>query len=223
MERSVPDHKNQSKKTKPSRCRKLPIRYGTRAKLDISDSTEGDFSADSSDNDFDPSTDVPSAKRPRAVASVSGQISNILDINNVSEELNFDEEFDEIKIDQISCSNGMSSSDNNHIPEVDISTVKNPLNRDCMVDGNLISELHKNTVEILARIAIIEKTLIKKGSMAIDVIEDSKPYEFIEKINSFSKSNRLPLTNIEDMKIFNENLGDQSFRKVAVRSQVNSQ
>lgn len=80
------------------------------------------------------------------------------------------------------------------------------------VNGN-----HKLLLEILTRIRVIEESLMKNGTLAGASNNMGKESSF-EELQIFSKSNHLPLQNIEDMNSFEENLCDPDFRKIAVRT-----
>lgn len=77
-------------------------------------------------------------------------------------------------------------------------------------------------IEILARVENIEKELMRNAlprySAAAnhdfqDDVTTVKPYD---EFHTFLKSNRLPLTNADDMKLFENNLKDAEFKKAAV-------
>lgn len=75
---------------------------------------------------------------------------------------------------------------------------------------------HKLLLEILARIRTIEEALMKNGTLNSAKNDIDKKNSFDE-FHVFSKSNRLPLKNMEDLNTFEKNLNHQEFKNVAVR------
>lgn len=68
--------------------------------------------------------------------------------------------------------------------------------------------------------SVIEDSLLKNGSL-ISVNNNIDKSNSFEDFHAFLKSNRMPLQNIEDTQLFETNLCDPEFRKVAVRADSN--
>lgn len=107
-------------------------------------------------------------------------------------------------------------NDQTSVIEASNASVTPPTNNgNCNADRDLL-------IEILARVQNIEKTLMQNAlprySAAAnhdfqDDVTTVKPYD---EFHTFLKSNRLPLTNVDDMKLFENNLKDVEFKKAAV-------
>lgn len=88
---------------------------------------------------------------------------------------------------------------------------------DLKMDGRMISKLYKNSIEILARITVIEKTLIKNQMLHLEKTEPHTEFKLkVEQLNTFLISNELPLKSIDQTKKFEANLTNETFKKYAV-------
>lgn len=121
----------------------------------------------------------------------------------------------------------------NQLPSVEKSTVtsqeqrvqstqnKLPDSSDCSVskiDTQLVQQLVNYSVEILERISVIEKSLIRNKILTPSIgMDNVNQLDVMEHVHVFMKSNDLPLGNIEHVKTFNDKLVDQAFKKTAVR------
>lgn len=214
-----------------NRKRNKPDRFGELGKLSEEESDDSflEMLRDDSFGDknyVDPS--IIQQKRP-IVATVkhpakkskyqSAPTGNISDIN-------FDDEFNAVEINKTkNCDESLENPDcaNNisHNKEaiVSVNTITEDFSIDCdeiiteeKPDDTAI-ELHRKMDEILARLMAIEKAMIKNNHLVNVKGIDRKS---IEKFQLFLKSNRLPIENIADMVIFEENLDDQNFRSDTV-------
>lgn len=81
------------------------------------------------------------------------------------------------------------------------------------VDTNLLKKLYENSIDILARVSVIEESMIKNGFLKpkSERLSLSKDH-----FDTFMKSNNLPLKSVEHMNTFNQNLKNEAFKKTAV-------
>lgn len=198
------------------RKRKIPSRYGE-VISDKESSSETDIYADNSMDD--PDFEVLNNKKRKTDESISDE--------SLSEEIqqNFDDEFDQIEsmstpvekshtpCDQTVLNNELNlSADQKHIPSREDGC-------DAHLDGQFLRNklliLEENTIQILTRIAVIEKTLIKAGSLVTIQNEETEKKAF-EKFYNFSESNNLPMKSLDDIKRFETKLNDKDFKEEAV-------
>lgn len=103
---------------------------------------------------------------------------------------------------------------------IDTNSIKNDDYLDTTVLNGLSSSVAGNNkllLEILARVRVIEESLMKNGSLIGANNNNISKGSSFEEFQTFMKSNRLPLQNIEDMASFEKNLFDSDFKKVSVR------
>lgn len=93
--------------------------------------------------------------------------------------------------------------------------------KDCSVSEASKADVnHKLLLEMLARVRVIENSLIRNRSLCT-INSNMDNGNSFEEFHAFLKSNRLPLQNIDDMKLFEANLCDPEFKKVAVSAYFN--
>lgn len=198
------------------RKRKVPSRYGAVISNEES-SSETDVYADNSMDD--PDFEVLNNKKRKTDESISDE--------SLTEETqqNFDDEFDQIE--------SMSTPvEKNHTP-CDQTVLNNELNLladqeyvpsredgcDERLDGQFLRKklliLEENTIQILTRIAVIEKSPIKAGSL-VTIQNDETEKKAFEKFYNFSESNNLPMKSLDDIKRFETKLNDKDFKEEAV-------
>lgn len=205
-----------------------------------SDTTEPDKFADNSDDDsnyepeeesnsptqreFDESYDeydeTPSKKR-RTSPSDSPQISIGLDFNNQFESISSKQPSD-LSVNECNDSeNAMAMGATT--PKESVSShspwTKEMDGDDIKLDDRILKQMYKNSIEILARISVIEKSLQKgqfstKSSHAHMYRNDLKLKT--DQFNIFMKSNDLPLMCADNMDRFESNLKDETFKLNAV-------
>lgn len=80
----------------------------------------------------------------------------------------------------------------------------------------IISQLLKNSVEILARISVLEEVVVndQKSTKKMEQFEQSKSN--LEQFRLFMKSNDLPLASLQHINAFEAKLKDETFKKAAV-------
>lgn len=96
------------------------------------------------------------------------------------------------------------------------STVQSPATAN-IDDVNVL--LYKNSLEILARLTVIENSLIKTGALTQKSLE-VKP-KSIDAVNAFMVAHHLPLKSMDHLKNFESNLQNESVRKTSVSIYVN--
>lgn len=80
------------------------------------------------------------------------------------------------------------------------------------IDVNLLSKMYENSVEILARLAVIENSLIKNG-----LLKQVKPEKkSTDAVNAFMLAHHLPLKSLEHIQKFESNLENESVKITAV-------
>lgn len=226
-------------KSIPKRGRAGPSWFGNMAKstdLNFSDELEDPYADDSfNDKTYVPETkkvpNLPKAKRTKTMATIPKEHSC-----NEFMNLELDDEFDKItnsKLHETACIKStavhelhdMSAS---HLVDVNEShsPTKNRLNsglvegeanvisKTSSIDINLLMSLHQNSIEILARISVIEESLIK--NKILTTIKKEDKFEEITHANVFLKANNFPFNCMEHMNTFEANLDCEDFKKVAV-------
>lgn len=223
---------------KPSRSQKIPVRFGATGALSFSENGSNDslqslFSDDSTDEY------VPAENPKRKIVHTVHQMTKKSKINddNFLPKFSWNENYD-VEFDQLNKSvDEQLSIHEDFIREIDVngrnaeqklSTVNSSVadvDHDQQKENTPTIEANKSDanfsmdrqllIEILARVKTIEDSIMKTGSLANVPVHVNSVKPFNE-FQTFLKSNRLPLKNIEDMNAFQENLDDAEFRKVAV-------
>lgn len=216
------------------RIRKMPKRFGEPGNISIDDS-------DTSPCDDDSMTDknyVPSPKKPRRdfnrkfemirsnnrienVDIECGEMNTMRDIgygtntcfqtnSNEQREVNrADNRIGNVATDKLDLIKMQDSNSVNYISRIiEMAEKQSEL-------VTLIHQLNGKINETLARVAIMEQLLLKNNTRGNN-IELSRTNNDLEVIDAFSKSNRLPLMNIDDTNVFEKNLDDSNFAKIAV-------
>lgn len=207
------------------RKRVEPMRFGRKANksdLSKSDSSNNLFCDDSQDD----KNYTPEKKKRKTQNDTSDQELADLDLNS---------EFDQIQIylqnhkesEQQSKSQEIIASNSNKSDASDLNTKTTSEQKKSVqntnscgfhcnneIDTSLLSKLYKNSVEILARVSVIEETLMKNG--LFKAIKSEKEIIDISHIEAFMKSNNLPLMSIEQLQTFESNLKNESFKKSTV-------
>lgn len=196
-----------------TRNKKKPNRYGNSESSFPTHEEEEEAFTDNSMDDPDfvlekssnsvSSDGEPSRKKTKIDASSKAQNKNI-----TFEKNNFDDEFDSIRQtlhenSQLTVSPSGQST-NNIVDSLDGAFIRQQL-----------LKLNTNTEQILARITVIEESLMRNGAL-ITVNTNAKRQKALEEFQSFSKLNKLPLKCIEDVKKFESNLLDSEFKSKAV-------
>lgn len=199
-----------------ARNRKVTQRYGY-IDLDHDSSTQIDNSNEPfSDNSFDDSLYAPPpTKRLKKNEFDSDSDSSCQSEQRMQKENdkvidNFDEYFDSIK-----------KASENSSPENNVSEFRqvveakndNSMSTELQFLRGMMTNLYKNSIQILTRIGIIEKSMMKNGNLI--TLEENQMDPFHE-YNTFIASQKLPLDDLENMKKFEENLTNEIFRKEAV-------
>lgn len=148
---------------------------------------------------------------------------------------NFDDEFNEVNLsskqsaecEAAQCSSRKNKSNNENTDRIaskrmyesdlvigaDSKGIDNAkIGKTSKATGDLVPEL---LVEILARVRNIEEALMNTDSLPSNKEKAEKGNSFDE-FHAFLKSHRLPLQDIDDMDIFEENLDNPEFKKIAV-------
>lgn len=214
------------------RIRKMPKRFGEPGNISIDDS-------DTSPCDDDSMTDknyVPSPKKPRRdfnrkfemirsnnrienVDIESDEMNTMRDIgygtntcfqtnSNEQREVNrADNRIGNVATDKLDLIKMQDSNSVNYISRIiEMAEKQSEL-------VTLIHQLNGKINETLARVAIMEQLLLKNNTRGNN-IELSRTN--LEVIDAFSKSNRLPLMDIDDTNVFEKILDDSNFAKIAV-------
>lgn len=97
----------------------------------------------------------------------------------------------------------------------------NVISKSPAVDMELLSSLHRNSVEILARITVIEESLIKNKILNTLKSKNLFNGELMKHANAFMQSNNLPFNRMEDLQAFETKLQSEEFKQVAVSFPIN--
>lgn len=84
------------------------------------------------------------------------------------------------------------------------------------VDGKMILQLYKNSIEILARIGILEENMMKNPMMKMQNVRSNESKAEIERFHLFMKSNGFPMTSLQQVDALEVKLKDSSFNEAAV-------
>lgn len=90
------------------------------------------------------------------------------------------------------------------------------LKLDAMDHGQMIEKLYKNSVEALARLAVIEKALLNKQMLKVEPMANSDMKLKADQLHTFLISNELPLKSIDQIQKFEARLADEKLKKNAV-------
>lgn len=86
------------------------------------------------------------------------------------------------------------------------------------VDGKILSSLYKTSIEVLARVTVLEQSLLKNKMVNVKgAHEQHKQSSKLEQFHLFMKSNGLPMTTHAQVNQFEEKLKDNTFQKATVR------
>lgn len=230
-----------SEKAAPKRAlernRTKPVRYGNSAPI-----TELNCSYELSDPYGDDSMEdelyAPSKKPKPLPGLLRGPRSNVsIKLSNLTqiESVNLNDEFDQIRNSEsskmsacttsavthdnahdhrsLSSHNPAGTSNSNHALGMssDEDEEKSPT-----IDYNLLLDLHKNSVEILARIAVIEESLIKNKLLNTVEKDNLVDAASVKHANAFLISNKIPFKILQDVVAFENNLVNAEFQQVCV-------
>lgn len=199
--------------------------------------------SDDSTDDYIAEKHHPKRKIVHTVSKITkkSKINNSSTKSQITWNENYDEEFDQLnksvdeqlKIHENSnCENNynnmnadgnssMKNSSSCAVETISMANIKDDHQNDKTpalqpsksdVNFGMNSEL---LIEILARVRNIEDSLMRTGSLA-DFKKNTENVNPFNEFHTFSKSNRLPLQNMDDLIKFGKNLNDTEFRKVAV-------
>lgn len=199
-----------------------PEWYGERMSGSALNSSEGSNITELEDDSFDDSNydhskDLRSLmddklefdETPRKRQRISTPVSPEIELN-----FDFNEQFQ--SIDNAT----MPPKENDTASGIPDSSLKKEINGDSVkLDDRLLAQMYKNSVEILARITVIEKSIQKnqfstKSGQAKMCEIDLK--HKTDQFAIFMKSNGLPLTTAAHMETFESNLKDEPFKLNAV-------
>lgn len=191
---------------KRQRTRKVPSRYGNLASNASSSSEIDEAFGDNSTDDpnFDPTAD-----KRRKIFECEDDISSATE--------NFDEEFDRIQ----TSSRSNQASERASLNAIERVPADDDLDSslDKMSLRQLLMILHKNSFETLARLAVVEESLLRGGSL-ITVKTEKAEEEAFQKFHDFTNSYSLPMTKIDQVRTFESQLKDKKFEELTV-SNVN--
>lgn len=204
------DGENRSPISKSKRNRVLPSRYGDTATLSESNSSEQE---NLNDDSFEDKNYSPEKKRQKTGNVFAEKVHS-----NALVRIDFNKEFHEI---QSSISNGESSSQKEEscssivITENDSQNKKNEdgcaTERNCESDLShmqLLIGLQKTSIEILARLSLIEDSLMKNGTLKF--VKSEKISLSNDHSVAFMESNNLPLKSIGHIDMFESRLGGEA-------------
>lgn len=204
-------------KSKTGRVRRQriePNRYGNSGNFNgsESDTDDGAFSDDSAaDKNFEPPNKRQKNGHDLNQSDVSAQDRDI-------SVLELNAEYDDLMSMSGACTNQITANEIGkspvHIKSDDCHD--NAHKQSSVIDNKLMMQLHKNTVEILARLAVIEAMLIKNKVSSTDKVNDGLYDQNDRKYKSFIASNGLPLKTVQDVDLFEEKLSDDEFFKETV-------
>lgn len=211
-----------------------PEWYGKRSALNISSESEPDMFKDNSDIDMEYIPDSqelncdhsPQLKKRKTENQNKVQQNNfgskvINNANHALEDIVLNDEFDEINALTSSDSHPSAEATSQHVDkshnlqsrtnEDDVSYPD-----DVKVDGRMLLQLYKNSVETLARIAILEEALVNNQMSKIKNDRSNESKGKLEQFHLFMKSNDLPMTSLQQINIIEAKLEDEVFKKAAV-------
>lgn len=140
--------------------------------------------------------------------------------SNALETIDLNKEFNEMRTSELSSQKRKSCS-SKEAGENDSPNKPNKegsAKRNCEFDMQLLIGLQKNSIEILARISLIEESLMKNGVLKVTKSENISQSN--DHSMAFFESNNLPLQSIEHIDIFESRLQGEAFRKTAVRDHI---
>lgn len=223
------------------RVRSEPTRYGYTATLsDLSitdDLLEEPYEDNSFDDEmFDPTKYIPTKRIPNLLKKAKKRKLDDEDL----EILELNDEFDQITKSKSDTPSACTTktvvhehhdmSENSLVENTDSRSPikKNALNshltenegqmkvctEEPAINMEMLLSLYRNSVEILARITVIEESMIKNKTLTTIKKEDQ--FDSINHANAFMKANNLPLNSTQHMKTFETNLECAEFMKVTV-------
>lgn len=181
-----------------TRLKKKPERYGETVNNLSAQSGESESVADDSveDKSYSPDSDV------RNSTTFQSDISSITDCS-----MNFESQFE--KVDE----NFILESTSNSIQKVST----NRTNSEHQLNDasfqlevlNQLKMLNNRTIQILARIGVIEDSLIKSGRIVSVQKEEEKNNEFAI-FNDYAESKKMPFKTVTEFKEFENSLSTKS-------------
>lgn len=185
-----------------NRNRTEPNRFGDRGSFN--DSKNGN---ESSDEPFgDDSMEDKNYSPPNKKQKIQ---NDELDPDDEIDDLELNGEFDKIKT---SLANETSALERKQSAQ-ELECEKNPVVQSLVVDNKLLQQLFANSLEILARVSMIEESLITRKILSS--IQHDRNFEQSEQFKSFIE-NKLPLMSLKDLESFEQKLSDVEFAKKAV-------
>lgn len=202
-------------KVLPERLRKQPVRFGEAAQNISSLSDENEPFAD---NSFDDETYTP---------EIENQVNSSINSDQEDDRTNlvcFDVDFERIQSEtqqsgnildavQVNSSNSETeSNDSNNNSKNEYDFQLKVLEQFQMLKTLYVSA-QSSTTQILARIATIEESLMKNGTLISVQNSLDEKQRAIDAFNQFTEINRLPIKTVDDFKAFEENLGKMPIEK----------
>lgn len=213
--------------SKSGRKINVPNRHGKSLNLLMYTSDSGSDSEPDQfkDDSFaDPSYKLPSTRVPEhnVHEHVNHSNENALDEQTAERrkpeksDIDFNAEFEAIS--------ALRCEEHVHSPEIiEIGTIKEPNEiddhheDDFKLDGRTSAQLLKNSIEILARLTVIETSLLKNQLLHLGKTESHTDFKLkVEELNTFLVSNDLPLKSIEQTRKFEADLKNETFKTNAV-------
>lgn len=202
---------------KNGRKRKEPSWYGDR--MNFNDSSSAESADPFADNSFEDKDYTPEKRRKKS--SIDGDtIESTICSNNSSQFVVIDLNNEINKANEKSSSGREmetvipTRSETARIiasPSIELNEVIG--NNQTEIHMNLLKKLYENSIEILARVSVMEEAMLKNGSFKP---KSEKKTLSKEHFDAFMKSNNLPLKSLEHMQTFENNLKDVAFAATAV-------
>lgn len=203
------------------RNRKSPERFGnpvpsTQMNSSLDETAKDPYSDDSFEDElFNP----PTKKKKTAILETSTIVETL-------KLCNFDEDFEKIESDskignstKLNCDQ-INGADDGSLMQNDVICQQFTSLDMKFIQQQLLS-LNQNTAQILARITVIEESLISNGTL-MTVKTGMTEKNAFQSYNVFVESNHLPLKSLEDLREFESNLKDDSWNENAVnQSKIN--
>lgn len=208
-----------------ARNRTVPERYGNPvANIELESNLDETPEEPYDDNSLDDVLfNLPTNKRRKTHndETTSGESS---DQSSHSLSLNFDGDFDKIQSASKTCdSTALSCDQNNGADHGSLMQASESSQQFTLLDMKFIQQqlitLNQNTAQILARIAIIEESLISNGTL-ITVKTTITEKNAFQSYNAFVDSNNLPMKSLEDVNEFENKLSDEDWNEKAVNEWI---
>lgn len=205
-------------KVLPERLRKQPVRFGEAAQNISSLSDENEMFAD---NSFDDETYTP---------EIENQVNSSINSDQEDDRTNlvcFDVDFERIQSETQQSGNILQFMDpvrdNGSTSETESNDSNNNSKNDddfqlkVLEQFQMLKTLYvsaqSSTTQILARIATIEESLMKNGTLISVQNSLDEKQRAIDAFNQFTEINRLPIKTVDDFKAFEESLGKMPIEK----------